>query len=314
MIRSEETLRVLAFLAVVAIVYGAAAIVLVRHFFARPRMPLARWSRVVLWLAAAGVLCMIYGRFIEPRWVEVTQTRVPTARLPAGHRGVRIVHLSDIHSDPEPLLETRLPAIVAELKPDFIVFTGDAANSPGGVPVFKRCIGEIAKIAPTFCVKGNWDAWFFPELDRFEDTGATELDGTSAEVVVDGTKVRIVGAGFESALVGFGPAFARLPADGLVVALYHPPYPDVIPPEFVKRVDLLCAGHVHGGQVALPFYGALLTLSKYGKKYERGLYLTDEGMQMYVSRGIGMEGGSAPRVRFCSRPEVALIELVPAAR
>jgi predicted MPP superfamily phosphohydrolase len=75
-------------------------------------------------------------------------------------------------------------------------------------------------------------------------------------------------------------------------------------------VDLFCAGHVHGGQIAMPFYGALVTLSRYGKQYEAGLYKAGP-MWLYVSRGVGMEGGAAPRVRFCSRPEVAVLEAVP---
>jgi len=76
-------------------------------------------------------------------------------------------------------------------------------------------------------------------------------------------------------------------------------------------VDLYCAGHTHGGQVALPFYGALVTFSKYGKRFETGLYRVGE-TRLYVSRGIGMEGGKIPRVRFCSRPEVTVIEIHPA--
>lgn len=106
-------------------------------------------------------------------------------------------------------------------------------------------------------------------------------------------------------------AFAALPEDGPCVVLYHYPYPDVVPEAAASRVDLLCAGHVHGGQVALPFYGALITFSKDDKLYERGLYALPSGGSMYVSRGIGMEGGTAPQVRFCSRPKVALIELTP---
>ena len=64
---------------------------------------------------------------------------------------------------------------------------------------------------------------------------------------------------------------------------------------------------------ALPIYGALLTLSKFGKRFESGLYPDADGFgfPLYVGRGIGMEGGSSPRVRFWARPEVALIELVP---
>jgi predicted MPP superfamily phosphohydrolase len=313
-VRSEEVVRVLAFVGVLGVVYLGAAIVLARRFLRRPHAPLTWRGRTVLAFAAAGALCMAYGRFVEPRWLEVTTTRVPTPRLPPGHPGVRIVHLSDLHSVSEPLLEDRLPGVVAELRPDLIVFTGDAANSPEGVPVFRRCMREIARVAPTFAVKGNWDANYFPEVERFAGTGATELDGTVAHVKVAGVDVQVAGVGFVDAVRGLFPALGDLPKDGPAVMICHPPYPDAVPARYASRVDLICAGHTHGGQVALPWYGALLTFSKFGKRYERGLYALDSGGFLYVSRGIGMEGFRMPRVRFCARPEVALIELVPAAR
>ncbi len=62
--------------------------------------------------------------------------------------------------------------------------------------------------------------------------------------------------------------------------------------------------------MALPLYGALVTLSKFGKKYESGLHREGQTW-LYVTRGIGMEGGPAPRVRFFARPEVTVIELAP---
>jgi predicted MPP superfamily phosphohydrolase len=312
MVRTEEILRVLAFVAVVGVVYLAAAVVLFRRFVRKPHAPLTRLGKTALAFAALGALCMVYGRFVEPRWLEVTTTRVPTSRLPAGHRGVRIVHLSDLHSESRPRLEHGLPEVVAGLRPDAIVFTGDAANSADGVPTFRACLASLAKVAPTFVVKGNWDTFFFPEVERFAGTGATELDSAVATVDVAGTKVHIAGAGFADAVRGLFPALADLPPEGPAVMIQHPPYPDAVPARYASRIDLICAGHTHGGQVALPWYGALLTFSKFGKRYERGLYALDAGGYLYVSRGIGMEGGPAPRVRFCARPEVALIELVPA--
>lgn len=60
--------------------------------------------------------------------------------------------------------------------------------------------------------------------------------------------------------------------------------------------------------MALPFYGALVTLSKFGKRYEAGLYHEGDTW-LYVNRGIGMEGGPAPRVRFCARPELTILEI-----
>src|SRR5262245_15380336 len=306
MVRSEEVGRVLLFVGVLGVVYLSAAIVLWRRFVRRPRTPLTWLGRTVLAVAGLGVLCMAYGRFVEPRWLEVTTTRLPTSRLPAGHRGVRIVHLSDLHSIETPLLEDRLPGVVRELRPDLIVFTGDAANTPLGVPTFRACLTELARIAPTFAVKGNWDANYFPEVARFAGTGATELDGTVAHVSVDGADVHVAGVGFADAIRGLFPALADLPKDGPAVMICHPPYPDAVPARYAPRIDLICAGHTHGGQVALPWYGALLTFSKFGKQYERGLYALDSGGYLYVSRGIGMEGFRMPRVRFCARPEVAL--------
>jgi predicted MPP superfamily phosphohydrolase len=91
--------------------------------------------------------------------------------------------------------------------------------------------------------------------------------------------------------------------------LYHKP--DLVPEISARRFDLYLTGHTHGGQVALPVYGALITLSKFGKRYESGLYREGE-TAIYVNRGIGMEGGAAPRVRFCAKPELTVIELRPA--
>jgi predicted MPP superfamily phosphohydrolase len=76
------------------------------------------------------------------------------------------------------------------------------------------------------------------------------------------------------------------------------------------NVDLYLCGHTHGGQVALPLYGALVTLSKFGKKYESGMYTVGDTI-LYVNRGIGMEGGLTPKVRFLARPEITVFDIVP---
>jgi uncharacterized protein len=307
-----EDLVALLFVALVAAVFLGAALVLLRRFLAVPSRPPGRAGRAFLALAAIGILCILYGRLVEPRWLEVTHSRVPTRRLPPGHRGVRIVHLSDLHSDREPRLEERLPAVVASLRPDLIVFTGDAANSPAGLPVFRSLLTALARLAPTFAVRGNWDAWYFRDQDRFAGTGARELDGDHASLDVAGVPVHVAGAAFDHP-ERLDAAVGSLPAAGPAIVLYHCPFPDLVASERAPRVDLFCAGHVHGGQVALPGYGAIITLSRFGKRFERGLYPDADGFgfPLYVSRGIGMEGGR-PRVRFASRPEVALIELVPA--
>jgi predicted MPP superfamily phosphohydrolase len=267
------------------------------------------FHRVIFALAGLGLLCIAYGFWIEPYWVQVTRTRIPSSRLPKGSRPLRIVHLSDLHCDPKPRLEERLPGIVAAEKPDLIVFSGDAINSREGLPVLKACLTRLAGVAPTFVVRGNWDAWYWRTTDLFSGTGVHELNGTAERVDVAGVPVWVAGVGVGSEDKAKS-ALAPIPPGSLTLFLHHYPYPDVVPEADQQHVDLFCAGHVHGGQIALPLYGALLTLSKYEKQYEAGLYRAGP-LWLYVSRGIGMEGGDAPRVRFCSRPEVAVIEIVP---
>lgn len=60
----------------------------------------------------------------------------------------------------------------------------------------------------------------------------------------------------------------------------------------------------------IPGYGAVITLSRYGKRYEAGLF-SEGGTYLYVNRGLGLEGGWMPRVRLFCRPEVTVIDLMP---
>lgn len=309
-----EQLRFGLFIATVTLVYFLAAGILVRLALRRlglitlPTSRRAAWTRrVILGLAALGTLCIAYGFAVEPFWPEVTRVRIESPKLTSGTRPIRLVHISDIHSDPKPRLEGRLPDLIAAERPDLIVFTGDSLNSPDGLLIFRRLMTRLAAIAPTFAVRGNWDVWYWPGLDLFGGTGVRELDGEAAQVQVGGTRVWVAGLPVDSES-RIGEALSPIPHEEFSVFLHH--YPDEIYSVAERRADLYCAGHIHGGQIALPFYGALLTLSRFGKRFEAGLYRVGETW-LYVNRGIGMEGGRMPRVRFCARPEVTVIEIRP---
>jgi hypothetical protein len=265
------------------------------------------YRRVLLGIAGAGVLCMLWARFVEPNWPEVTHVRIESRKVPAGARPVRIVHLSDFHCEREPRLEERLPALVGAEKPDFIVFTGDCINTPWGLPVLHRTLKALAGVAPTFVVGGNWDAWYFTGLDRFGGTGVQALDGRHVRLLAGGTPVNVAGVhfGHEEGLAG---AVRGIPPSELSVFLYH--MPDLAYDLEKSGVDLALVGHTHGGQVRLPFYGALITLSGFGKRFEAGLYELG-GMRMYVNRGIGCEGHGLPPLRFLCRPEITVIDIAP---
>jgi len=324
-----------AFVAVLALIYIAALYIVVRglsNWFARGRKHSAagdspdqgsaaespsqasaagRWQRWgqrgIVALAAAGIACMLYGYFVEPYWLDISHVQITGAHLRPGSSPIRLVHISDLHCDARERLEGRLPETIASLHPDVIVFTGDAANSAEGVPNFRRLMTSLAAVAPTFAIKGNWDYKPY-DADLYAGTGVTELRGDFRTLTVRGTEICLAGTGWAMA-ARVPPLLRRLPQGLLTIFLQHPP------DEFATlvaagNVDLVCAGHTHGGQVALPFYGALLTLSRTGKQFERGLYRAGDTW-MYVNRGIGMEGAWAPRVRFLARPEVTLIEIEP---
>ncbi|MBV9927989.1 MAG: metallophosphoesterase family protein [Acidobacteria bacterium] len=318
-----ESTAVLLFVCAVAAVYLFAALAVVRFmlrrlgFMERPARAARIAERGALVLAAAGLLCFAYGYFVEPYWPQVTHVRIESAKLKGAQRPVRVVHISDLHCDPSPRLEERLPDLIAAEHPDLIVFTGDSINEPGGLPVLRKLLPRLAAVAPTYAVRGNWDTAFWRREQLFEGTGVVELKKEAARVDVAGTSLWVAGAPFASLAdppdgvrSGIENALKDVPPEAFALFLYHTP-DAILEAAETKRVDLYCAGHTHGGQVALPFYGALVTLSKFGKKYESGLHREGQTW-LYVTRGVGMEGGPAPRVRFFARPEVTVIELIPA--
>ena len=165
---------------------------------------------------------------------------------------------------------------------------------------------QLARIAPTYVVRGNWDN---PEPEPlFAGTGVQELRGVPQPITIGENTVVISGHSSDS-METVVSAFLPVPAHQFRIYLHH--FPDRIYEVARENVDLYLAGHTHGGQVALPFYGALITFSKYDKQFERGLYRV-QNTWLYVNRGIGAEGSRAPRVRFCSRPEITVIDLRPA--
>ncbi len=300
-----QIIRLALVMAGIVVVYGGAALFLLSAILRRrgPEEP-KRWHpvrSVTFALASVGLLCAAYGYFIEPYWPQITHISLTSPNLMPGTR-LRIVHFSDLHSDSKLRLEERLPKIIAEQHPDVIVFTGDLANSTAGYERAHKVFESLSRIAPVYAVLGNWDVG---NASFYVGTGTRLLMNRTVEANLGGTPVVITGAapsGNPARLLRRG---ANRP---FTLLLQHDP--DAI--EDVARsgaVDLYCAGHTHGGQVRLPFYGAVITFSRWDKKYESGLYKVGQ-TYLYVNRGVGLEGGGAPPVRFLARPEITVIDVV----
>jgi predicted MPP superfamily phosphohydrolase len=257
-------------------------------------------------LAAAGLVCIGYGRFVEPTRIEVNTVIVSTPKLE--DTAFRIVQISDLHYDWKARNEEAMVRIITGLKPDIVVATGDYLNDIAALPRLKSTLSRLAAPLGAFAVSGNFELNRWPSLDLFAETPFRLLQQETVTVTKADETISISGLGLDRA-----PAWAELltdlPDDRFNVFLYH--MPDLIEDVSGCAVDLYLCGHTHGGQVALPGYGALITLSKFGKKYESGRYQVGD-TTLYVNRGLGLEPRPAPQVRFFARPEIAVFDLVPA--
>ncbi|MFZ5441536.1 MAG: metallophosphoesterase [Myxococcota bacterium] len=247
--------------------------------------------------------CFLWGVFIEADWLVVTRETVTTPKWPKG-KTFRIAHLSDLHVDRNSRALTRLTELLAREQVDLIVFTGDAINELGATKLFRSTLGSLPARFGRVAVRGNHDVYRWKDLDLFGGGVATELPGRGGPLVLEGGALAICGAPFDH-YDALPDCIAGAPKGAFVLLAFHTP--DLVE-ALEPRPDLYLAGHTHGGQVAVPFYGALITLSRFDKKYEAGRFEV-AGTTLYVNRGIGFEPGFF-RVRFAARPELTLIDVV----
>ena len=224
---------------------------------------------------------------IEPHWLQVNHVTIETGKFPKHAKPLRIVLISDAHSEARPLLEDRVLEVVRAQHPDLILFTGDATNGEAGVPVFRKLMRDMAAIAPTFVV--------------------LQAKCPAMQLNIHGLPLAITGLDDTSSAT-ISSLYRGVPENEFMIFMNHGPERIIEVSDY--GVDLYCAGHIHGGQITLPFYGAIYTESDFGKKNEWGLHKV-EHTYLYVNRGLGMTGGVVPRLRFFARPEVTVIDVVP---
>jgi uncharacterized protein len=276
----------------------------------------AKWFRrrlVPAWLDLVNLVfslvvcgCLWYAGYVEPYQAEVVRVGLVTPKLPASAVPIRLVQISDLHCDPKVRLEGELPRIIQELKPDLIVFTGDAINSPEALANFQDCISALVEVAPVFAVAGNWEAWWFKDVDLYEGTGVEVLDGTAQPFTVRGQEIWLAGAAVDRENQ-LAPALRKVPASKFTIALHH--FPELFDTAAANGADLMVAGDTHGGgQVRLPLLGEMIRIKRFGGYYTSGLHQKGSA-SLYVNRGIGMEGRHAPRIRFNCPPEVTLFTI-----
>jgi predicted MPP superfamily phosphohydrolase len=310
---TSEIIAFSIFISCIAAVYLLETALLIRFVFAKitgnPKynIMLKKRALVVHFLALAGIGCFLYGHFVELYRIQVTTIPIRTDKL--SQTTFRIVHISDLHCDRKPRNEKRMVELVNQLRADVIVFTGDAVNTPAAVPLFKNTMKNLQASLAKLAVKGNFEVFAWSPFDLYNDTGFELLYAQTIPLTKNGETIHILGLSCTTP-AGFKPLLRSVPKADFSVFLYH--FSDLVESVGDLNLDLYLCGHTHGGQVALPLYGAVITLSKFGKKYEAGMY-TVGGTILYVNRGIGIEPLPAPQVRFCTRPEITVFDIMPEA-
>jgi hypothetical protein len=264
--------------------------------------------------SAAGCLalfsgCYAWGSLVEAGWVRTSRLEIEVDRPVLGHPRFRIVHLSDLHLERFGGRERRMVEAVVQAAPHMILLTGDYMNVREGGGALVEVLKGLGAPHGIFGVEGHWDAKF-PVRRLFESGGATLLEDETRLIEREGHRLRLAGQGCPPDRP-LRELLGGISDEAFTILLNHTPdaVEDLQARGEGRRVDLFLCGHTHGGQVRLPLWGAIVTLTRNHKKYEQGLYRVGD-VPMYVNRGVGLEGGAVPRVRFLAPPEVAVLDLV----
>jgi uncharacterized protein len=248
-----------------------------------------------------------WGLF-EASWVRLRSLELEVPRLPAALDGLRIVHLSDFHLGvPSPGVRAVARSVewTVERKPDLVCITGDLLTHPRGEPRLRELVELLPQ--PVFAVLGNHDY----AVARDPMARASQLrELEPARLLLDegellslrGHSVWIAGADPKRSFQRRDPNTLSQDAD-LRILLNH--FPRTFDRLERDRFDLVLAGHMHDGQITIPYPGGKLLLAHPTARYAAGVYRR-EGSVMHVSPGLGT---TFVPFRFAARPEATELVL-----
>lgn len=291
-------------------------------------------------VAAVTAAGLAYAH-LETKLFTVRHVTVPA--LPPGERDLRVLHVSDLHLTPTQHHKIAWVRSLAALEPDLVIDTGDNLAHREALGPLLHALEPLLEQAPGAFVMGSNDyyapkpknparyLWTRsgprtrnpPNLPAAElaaalsGAGWADLTNRRDAVVVDGR--RIAFAGVDDPHLGLDefPAPAPEPDDGALLRLgvAHAPYTHVLDQMHADGADAIIAGHTHGGQLCVPFYGALVTNCDIDRRRAKGLHGWpgarpdasdgEDSTWLHVSAGAGTSP-YAP-VRFACRPEATLI-------
>lgn len=239
--------------------------------------------------------------------VDFAERTLRLPRLPTEWQGLSVLHVSDMHLNGTPDRDFFRYVMdrCREWEPDLVAVTGDVIDSERHhrwvLPLLGRLRWKIAGLA----ILGNHDSWYDPALvrRRLRRVGFRVLGNRSEQIEVRGRPMTVVG--HEGPWFQPAPGLPAVAPGEFRFCLSHTP--DNLPWARRHHIDLMVAGHVHGGQIRFPLVGSVLVPSRFSRRYDGGTF-HEPPTVLHVSRGLG---GQHP-LRYLCRPEVAKLILQPA--
>jgi predicted MPP superfamily phosphohydrolase len=283
-----------------------------RLWRARPAALLSNHTRTVNVAERLGYMPAGCGRYRllarlpgnEVFQVDFAERTLWLPQLPPEWEGLSILHISDLHFKgcPDRPFFDCVMDLCRDWEPDLVALTGDLVDSSRHhrwiVPVFRRLRWRVG----AFAILGNHDSWREPARTRrrLGRAGLRVLANTWDVIEVRGLPMAVIG--HEGPWFRPAPDMSGCTAETFRLLLSHTP--DNIRWAQKHQVDLMLAGHNHGGQIRLPLVGSVFSPSRYGRRYDMGTFFEPPTL-LHVSRGLG---GQHP-VRYNCRPEVAKLIL-----
>lgn len=256
-------------------------------------------------------------------YIQASAYKVRYYRLPAG-TGLRLLHLTDIHIGLLHISARRIRKTIEKVKPDYILISGDLLDKPGELPKLIRFLADISMQIPVYCTLGNHDNKCFKKHPAFRQEFLSAMQKLNIRVLTNevvflrrNNEEKTEDSAGTIALVGLDDCKAGIPVQnqifhGLrekseyVIAISH--NPDIVLRIPEGSVDLLVAGHFHGGQMWVPFKLEYLLLRKdiLPKMGHVKGFSEMRNNRIYISRGLGTV---LFPFRFFSVPEVTVFDV-----
>ncbi|MBS4189031.1 metallophosphoesterase [Bacillus sp. FJAT-49705] len=255
-----------------------------------------------------------YAGHIEPKLLDINHHTIDKKTIPKSFNDFKIVQFSDTHLgfqyDKHQLIE--LIEKINKLKPDIIFFTGDLMDAPNKYPEGNQLIPLLKKLhAPfgKFAIYGNHDhGGYGSDIYKsiMEQAEFKLLQNSNQQIsLLDGSAIYIIG--IDDAMLGrpdLEAALNGVPEDSFKILLSHAP--DLADAASAFNIQFQLSGHSHGGQIKMPFIGALVK-PPFAEIYHEGFYeIGDTPLTLYVNRGIGT---TRLPFRFLSKPELTVFTL-----